>query len=292
VSKRTYAGALEELTGRTSVGRVVTEGRTDAAIMADPLAANGVHVRTSALEAGASAVGIATGVHGIEELTKEGAHVALTDLSDTECVVSALRRAANFGRTGESVAGSNETESVDWAWNTSRDLLAPVDTRWPHVQGVRRRAEVLAKGFTWGDRDLLVRATLLHDIGYAPDVRDTGLHALDGARWLRAHGASERLCSLVAFHSCAEIEADERGLRSTLDEDFIAEESRVADALTAADMMTGPAGDEMDVHARLAEVLVRYPENHEVHKAILRAGPRLVGSVRRDCARVVFDASR
>jgi HD superfamily phosphodiesterase len=56
-------------------------------------------------------------------------------------------------------------------------------------------------------------AAWLHDIGYAPGLAVTGLHALDGARYLRdAQHADAMLCRLVAHHSWAIIEARERGL--------------------------------------------------------------------------------
>ena len=59
--------------------------------------------------------------------------------------------------------------------------------------------------------ELLIAAAYLHDIGYAPELEDTGFHPLDGARWLRAQG-QERLACLVAHHSGAWFEAEARGL--------------------------------------------------------------------------------
>ena len=59
----------------------------------------------------------------------------------------------------------------------------------------------------------LEAAAWLHDIGHAPGLAVTGLHALNGARYLRdAQHADAMLCRLVAHHSCATIEAGERGL--------------------------------------------------------------------------------
>ena len=53
----------------------------------------------------------------------------------------------------------------------------------------------------------------MHDVGYAPDLAVTGLHQLDGARYLRdSQHAGTMLCRLVAHHSCAIVEAGERGL--------------------------------------------------------------------------------
>ena len=56
--------------------------------------------------------------------------------------------------------------------------------RWAHVQGVAARARGLAP-VLGADADLLEAAAWLHDIGYAPDLAATGLHQLDGGRYLR-----------------------------------------------------------------------------------------------------------
>jgi putative nucleotidyltransferase with HDIG domain len=53
---------------------------------------------------------------------------------------------------------------------------------------------------------------LLHDIGYAPSLVATGFHPVDGARFLRAQGTPEVVVSLVAHHSGAVFEAEQRGL--------------------------------------------------------------------------------
>ena len=90
-------------------------------------------------------------------------------------------------------------------------LQDPLPRRWAHVQGVAARARSLAP-VLGADADLLEAAAWLHDIGYAPDLAVTGLHALDGARYLRdAQHADAMLCRLVAHHSCAIVEAEERG---------------------------------------------------------------------------------
>jgi putative nucleotidyltransferase with HDIG domain len=70
--------------------------------------------------------------------------------------------------------------------------------RWAHVQGVAARAHSLAP-VLGADADLLEAAAWLHDIGYAPGLADTGLHALDGARYLRdTQHADAMLCRLVS----------------------------------------------------------------------------------------------
>ena len=64
-------------------------------------------------------------------------------------------------------------------------------------------------------------AAWLHDIGYAPDLHDTGLHP-PRRRPLPARRPARRpmLCRLVAHHSCAIIEAEERGLADVLTREF------------------------------------------------------------------------
>lgn len=104
-----------------------------------------------------------------------------------------------------------------WAEHLAQVLLKePLPRRWAHVQGVATRARSLAP-VLGADADLLEAAAWLHDIGYAPGLAVTGLHALDGARYLRdAQHADAMLCQLVAHHSYAIIEADERGLADIL----------------------------------------------------------------------------
>ena len=66
--------------------------------------------------------------------------------------------------------------------------LLDVDSdRWRHVVGVGERAESIAHTLPAEDRELLISAAWLHDIGYAPALHDTGLHSLDGARYLTVH---------------------------------------------------------------------------------------------------------
>jgi predicted hydrolase (HD superfamily) len=70
--------------------------------------------------------------------------------------------------------------------------------RWAHVQGVAARAHSLAP-VLGADADLLEAAAWLHDMGYAPGLADTGLHALDGARYLPdTQHADAMLCRLVS----------------------------------------------------------------------------------------------
>lgn len=80
-------------------------------------------------------------------------------------------------------------------------------------------------------------AAVLHDVGYAPRLAATGFHPLDGAPFLRdEHGADERLVWLVANHSFALLEAEERGLRKVLEREFpLLDEPLLVDALVYCD---------------------------------------------------------
>jgi hypothetical protein len=62
-------------------------------------------------------------------------------------------------------------------------LAASLPRRWRHVRSVARRARWAAKQLALPDD--LVAAAWLHDIGYVPDLVETGFYPLDGARYLR-----------------------------------------------------------------------------------------------------------
>jgi putative nucleotidyltransferase with HDIG domain len=153
--------------------------------------------------------------------------------------------------------------------------------RWKHVQAVAARATELAPAVDPDDRELLVASAWLHDIGYAPSLIRSGLHSLDGARYLYGLGLPLRLCALVAQHSGARFEAAERGLTAHLDEFPIDANDPVADALAAADLTIGPDGNPMTVHERIAEILIRYPSDSPVHHAVRAAQASLISQVTR-----------
>lgn len=168
----------------------------------------------------------------------------------------------------------------------AESLSDTLSDRWQHIVGVVAAARAVVDVVPPEHADLLVAAAWLHDIGYSPAIADTGFHPLDGARHLRSLGASPRLCSLVAHHSAAVVEAKVRHMRAMLLAEFPPEESVVADALTFADMTTSPTGQPVTVEDRLAEILDRYPPTDPVHQAISESSEQLRAAVARVEARL------
>ena len=167
-----------------------------------------------------------------------------------------------------------------WAEDLARTLLeSPLPRRWAHVQGVAARARCLAPAFG-ADTELLEAAAWLHDIGYFPEQARTGLHGLDGARYLRdVQHADPMLCRLVAHHSCVIVEAEERDLADVLRGEFEPPSQPLADALTCCDMTTSPDGEPVNVGSRLAEIRYRYGSGHVVSRSIRRATPMILHAV-------------
>jgi HD domain len=170
---------------------------------------------------------------------------------------------------------------ADWAAEQARKLLeVPLPRRWAHVQGVAAQARSLAPILV-DDADLLEAAAWLHDIGYSPELTDTGFHPLDGARYLRdVEHADAVLCALVANHSCAVIEAEERGLADILSSEFPAPTPFLADALAYCDMTTTPDGHRVSMDERISEIRERYGPDSIVTRFTYKAEPLLMSSVR------------
>lgn len=171
-------------------------------------------------------------------------------------------------------------DQIERARDLARRLLAEsIPRRWSHSQGVGRKAESVAH-LVGDDAATLVSAAWLHDVGYAPDLVVTGMHQLDGARYLRDVAQVDALvCRLVAHHSCATIEARNRGLSDQLLSEFPPVGGLLADAITYADMTTTPDGDPVDVEQRLSEIFTRYGDKHLVTRTIREASPLIIGSV-------------
>lgn len=165
-------------------------------------------------------------------------------------------------------------------------LVAPLGRRWRHVQTVAARATEVAAAVAPEDRQLLVAAAWLHDIGYSPEIGHTRFHPLDGARYLRDQGWPRSVVNLVAHHSGARFEAAERGLSDQLAE-FPFEDSALLDALAVADLTTGPSGERMTFDERIAEILNRYGQGDPVHQAWVKATPTIREAVMRTERRLI-----
>ena len=133
----------------------------------------------------------------------------------------------------------------------------------------------------------LLPAAWLHDIGYAPDLVHTGMHAIDGALFLDRAGAPVAIVSLVAFHTGAEFEAEERGLLDALAQ-FDRPEQEELDLLILADLLSGSAGERVSLPERFDGIFGRYEPQHPVHRAVTRSRPYLEECARRAAARVGY----
>lgn len=169
-------------------------------------------------------------------------------------------------------------------------LVAPLGRRWSHVQAVAARAREVAAAVSEDEVETLVAAAWLHDIGYSDQIGHTQFHPLDGARFLRAQGWPVAIVNLVAHHSGARFEAEERGMSSELGE-FPFVDSPVLDALVLADLTTGPSGERLSYDERISEILQRYPESDPVHRTWIKAAPILKEAVERAELRIVTASS-
>ena len=151
----------------------------------------------------------------------------------------------------------------------AESCLYGTGNRWLHVRAVGRSAENFrARGLEVSD--VLVMAAWLHDVGYGESVAAMGFHPVDGASWLAAQDAPLDVVALVAYHSGARFEAEERGFADALAQ-FPEPDSHQLDVLNLIDMSTSPTGKQVAVSERLDEILERYPSDHPVHRAVSRS---------------------
>lgn len=160
------------------------------------------------------------------------------------------------------------------------EFLSGLGSRWDHVRSVGRLADdLLSSGRIV---PAVAVAAWLHDLGYAPALVSSGLHSVDGAAYLRNVGAPSEVVSMVAWHTGAGFEAEERGLVDALarfpkpDPDHLA-------ALTLLDLVVGPDGRYTSPRERVAEILSRYDDSSAVHRAVTRSRPHLLAAA--DAAR-------
>ncbi len=151
--------------------------------------------------------------------------------------------------------------------------------RWKHIEAAAARAEELRPAVSPQDRDLLVAAAWLHDIGYSTVLRETGFHPLDGASYLHSVG-HPRTAALVAHHSGARFVAGSRGLADQLAR-FPFTEDALTDALTYADQTVRPTGGRATVPDRLADTARRHGPDAPTSRVRHLREPYVLAAARR-----------
>lgn len=177
-----------------------------------------------------------------------------------------------------------EDALVDQARDLAELLLTSLDDdgrRWHHTQAVAARAREAAGAVAPQQMNLLITACWLHDIGYSPAIAHTGFHPLDGALHLRGTLWPPAVVGLVAHHSGARFMARARGVEALMgafDKPGYWT-GPVADALTWADQTTGPDGERVTAHERIAEVLQRHGPDSAQARSHSERGPALLAAV-------------
>jgi hypothetical protein len=172
--------------------------------------------------------------------------------------------------------------TVDDAKQLAASQLSCSGQRWTHVTTVGRLAQSVVGAAVGPD---VLAAAWLHDVGYAPSLARVGFHPLDGARFLQDQGAPANVVALVAHHTGARFEAEERGLVDELD-GLPSPASDDLDALTLLDLVVGPSGELTTPEQRIAEILTRYGPEDPVHRAVTRSRASLLASAQRARARL------
>jgi len=129
-------------------------------------------------------------------------------------------------------------------------LLAGDRDRLRHVRTAAAAALLVCDTVAREDVALLLCATVLHDIGYAPAVRSSGFHPFDGGCWLLTEGAPATVAGAVARHSESLLQPG--AVASPVDPAALpAAPGPVADAITYADRTTTPDGRRTTLLERL-----------------------------------------
>lgn len=134
---------------------------------------------------------------------------------------------------------------------------------------VRTTAQQLAGGSGTPDVDLAYRSALLHDIGYAEALYDTGFHPIDGAQYLQRKGYAD-IADFIICHSNSPEQALLRGLPAISVSRHI-----IADLITYWDVQVTQGGKLVSYTERMEDIRKRYGEESPVWEAHTQAEPRI-----------------
>ena len=170
-------------------------------------------------------------------------------------------QSVNFGSAPELVALLEQVFEAD-------------QRRLKHVLEVARRVKETATTLSEAgkaeiDVDLAYRSALLHDIGYAEGLIDTGFHPIDGARYLEKAGFPD-IASFIVCHSNSPEQAVIKGLP-----EIDISENLIADLITYWDVQVMQGGECVPYAERLADIKERHGVDSAVWKAHQLASARI-----------------
>ncbi|MCX6434201.1 MAG: HD domain-containing protein [Actinobacteria bacterium] len=161
------------------------------------------------------------------------------------------------------------------AQTLAHTLLSGDPRRLAHVRGAALIAGMAAGALRVDQPETLVAAAWLHDIGYAPSLRRTGFHPLDGAMFLARKGWPDSVVLLVAHHSHAAVLAPYYGVHhhmSLLDH----APGNGDDIITFSDLRAGTNGMGADPRDRIDDMRRRHADRTFVPSDIREARYRMM----------------
>lgn len=144
------------------------------------------------------------------------------------------------------------------------ELFRENPARLAHMRDVSAFAGDFARscGISDANRELLERAALLHDIGYAPALRHFAYHPLDGACFLSSRGEHPWVVEGVLRHSLADRKA--AGLPGIAEEyaarPRLPEAAWLVRAVTIADWRAAGVGGRTSFAQRVRDIEIRNPD--------------------------------
>lgn len=156
-----------------------------------------------------------------------------------------------------------------------REALAKSPSRIEHIFAVGRKAKAAAETIKRRhpeieiDPDFVYCAALLHDIGYAESIAQTGFHPLDGYNFLCRSGYPD-LAAAIVGHSSAPEHAQLSGISLPDINDSV-----TAKIITYCDAHIKQGGAEVTYQERVNDIVSRYGTDSITVQACHRADPRI-----------------
>ena len=173
------------------------------------------------------------------------------------------------------VRQTGDMSSVADSVELAHKYVSGMGDGWVHLSTVGGVAEGLARRSEF-DTESVVSAAWLHDVRYAPECGRNRCHPLDGANLLLSVGVPDSVVALVAHHTGAAHEAEERACSTS--GELPSPDTAALDVLTMVDLAVEPAGQsQLDVN-RIAGMLKRYGEDDPVYRAVTRSRDLLLAS--------------
>lgn len=163
-------------------------------------------------------------------------------------------------------------DPIETAIDLVDSFLSDTTTKYEHTYGVYsnvlKNIRKYCNHITFSEKNHLIQASLLHDLGYSDRLNKVDFHPVDGFNYLKESGFDDTVYKLVLYHSYSDVlcmQTRPSLYHYYIENTLTSKEKELLDILSLSDFTSDVEGTPVSLRERLEGILERHG-NSDVYR--------------------------